>query len=269
MLLEEVIPTGESSKFIESYWTSHGDGRIELIPQGTFHIIFSLEPFIIKSDRCIQLKSGLYLLPISTIPVQIIHDNSITAIRCKAFTMASLKCSYFDKKQKSYWRFDLKNQALAHFHGPFSKSKIDIQNTFLVERFIFEVLTNQFELNHLLRDLVNYILMRHGKIKVSQMSQDFNINRQSLHWYFKKHLHISPKQLGKIWKINYFLHLANSGSSLTTSAIDSGYFDQAHCNNEFKNSLGQSPKSFLGNDFDFTLSCIKNRFNNAYDPTMG
>ncbi|MFT5819834.1 MAG: AraC-like DNA-binding protein [Crocinitomix sp.] len=266
-LYNEIIPNGDLSKYIESYWESPKVGSLVLAPEGTFHILYSPQPFTLCAGQQYSLGPGLYILPINYGLNKIIHQSPILMIRAKAFTLSRFQyeAHLFALKNTDYWQFDQNIPLFRYLTSIYLKS-CTAQSQSQLEELIYDLVTDRIGLNRVLREKVNYILERKGMIRINDMTKHFGISRQYLHKYFNKHLNISPKQLSNIWRINHFLDLANNENSLTSSAIDSGYFDQAHCIKEFKQFFTQTPKKFLSHDFDFTLNCINNRFNHCYDP---
>jgi AraC-like DNA-binding protein len=58
----------------------------------------------------------------------------------------------------------------------------------------------------------------------------------------------SPKQYQRIARLNHAIGLAgrNRSENLTSIALSSGYYDQAHFNNEFREMTGLTPRQLLG-----------------------
>ena len=66
---------------------------------------------------------------------------------------------------------------------------------------------------------------------------------------FKKQIGISPKQLGRVLRLQTALKmLLNDNKNLTSIAYESEYFDQAHFIKDFKEFIGTTPKEFIGNE---------------------
>ncbi|MCG8574971.1 MAG: helix-turn-helix domain-containing protein [Flavobacteriales bacterium] len=262
--IEEILPFGEVSRFVESYWRSDRKQRISLIPDGTLRILFSSKPLFVYDKEVSCLLPGIYLIPIQSRALNIELDKDCTIIRCKAFVLSSIEENSFDTKQDGYWRFNSNEKSIQHYFSLMEENKFEVSE--FIEGFVFDILTKQFQMNENLRHAVNYVLDRRGLIKVGEMAQDFGVSRQSLHNLFVNKLQLSPKQLAKIWKINSFIDYVQKGEKLTAAAIDSGYYDQAHCIKEFNQLMGHAPRSFFANNHAFVLSCISNRFSNFYDP---
>ena len=74
---------------------------------------------------------------------------------------------------------------------------------------------------------------------------------------FEKNVGVSPKQLGKLIRLQSALKmlLNKEDESLTNIAYSNEYYDQAHFTKDFKEFTGVSPKEFLGND-NMVLSSV-------------
>jgi transcriptional regulator GlxA family with amidase domain len=81
--------------------------------------------------------------------------------------------------------------------------------------------------------------------------------RRQLERKFKKHIGVSPKQLGKVIRLQTALKmlLNEETESLTHIAYESEYYDQAHFIKDFKEFTGTNPKDFLGNE-NMSLSAL-------------
>lgn len=268
MTQRELLPQGESSRFLESYWESSVCGQVLLAPEGTFYIVYSQMPFILSCHKTYLLQAGFYLFPINTKLISINHSGRLVGIRIKAFTIDNINNGkkIFSEKNDVFWRFNQNLPIINHCETKWEQNIELSQYIHNLNELFYEILSGNFSLNSSLRDKVNYILNLKGHIRINEMANNFNISRQFLHKYFIKHLGISPKQLSNIWKINNYIYLARKQNSLTISALDSGYFDHAHCINEFKKYFNHPPKFLHNKKMDFTLNCIDKRFNNQYDP---
>jgi methylphosphotriester-DNA--protein-cysteine methyltransferase len=74
---------------------------------------------------------------------------------------------------------------------------------------------------------------------------------------FTKKIGISPKQLGKVIRLQTALKmmLKQGHESLTAIAYDSDYYDQAHFIKDFKEFTGTTPRDFF-EDEEMALSSL-------------
>jgi AraC-like DNA-binding protein len=109
--------------------------------------------------------------------------------------------------------------------------------------------------NILIEELDKRVLVAHHLItnentyKVDDLSSILNVTPTTLRNLFNKHVGISPKDLIKIHRIKKTLDFdLTSEESLTQLAFELKYFDQAHFCNDFKDSIGISPKQYFSNN---------------------
>lgn len=273
MSLSEKKSSAELSTFIESYWCYDGRGINDLVlfPDGTFNIFFAFHPFQLRSNNRI-FKPGVYLIPLSSVPVTINSSQNVYGIRFKAFSLLNIMGGAGNELTllNDLDAFTTRSPTLKHIQEKIDADQTIEEISVELEKVAFELLNKEMNVNLDLRDKVNYILDKKGQIRVDEMAKDFGVSRQALHKNFKKNLLITPKELAAIWQLNHFFTLAdNSTDSLTGLALDAGYYDQAHFINSFKLKFGMSPKQFIKSNsqvFNYATQNMSKRFNNYYDP---
>ena len=89
-----------------------------------------------------------------------------------------------------------------------------------------------------------------GSTPINTLLKNDPARRKQLERKFHKQVGLSPKQLGKIIRIQAALKLllSRQNESLTHIAYESEYFDQAHFIRDFKDFTGINPKDFLDNN---------------------
>lgn len=93
---------------------------------------------------------------------------------------------------------------------------------------------------------VQALLESSGKHNVNEISAQLQVNRRQLERKFVAATGLSPKQFSKIARLQAALKLisGDSFSSLTTLALEAGYYDQAHFIRDFREFTGVSPGQF-------------------------
>jgi len=272
MKLEEVKSKAELSKFIESYWYFDGSVKPELLllPDGTFNVIVAQAPFCCGIQ---EFPKGLYLVPITTHPVQLMSKGILYGIRFKAFSMLNI----VGKKAGLIKNInELETVAHTDFKGTAIQAEFDKESELqlrksTLENLAFDLLNHKYDLNEQLRAQVNYILDRKGDIRISELCSIIGISRQALHKNFTQSLGIGAKELATTWKLNHFFTLMSDHTSLTETALDAGFFDQAHSINAFKNLWKLSPGNLQKSNpilFAFAKESMTRRFSNFYDPEV-
>ena len=120
----------------------------------------------------------------------------------------------------------------------------------IVEKFLFERLIDQSTVDAIVKTTVNALLSTKGNVRIKTILKDDLSKRRQLERKFAKQIGVSPKQLGKVIRLQTALKmlLNKETESLTNIAYESEYFDQAHFIKDFKEFTGTSPKEFLGNE---------------------
>ncbi|MCG8571147.1 MAG: helix-turn-helix domain-containing protein [Spirochaetes bacterium] len=118
-----------------------------------------------------------------------------------------------------------------------------------IEDFFFDKLNNKTTIDTIVKTTIDTLLATKGSTPINIiLKQDLSKKRQ-LERKFLKQIGISPKQLGKVIRLQTALKilLNEKAESLTNIAYKSEYYDQAHFIKDFKEFTGVSPKEFLGN----------------------
>lgn len=275
MVLSENKSTKALSTFVESYWRFEAGDKEQLIffPDGTFNIFFATEQFVLVNDRTIH-AAGVYLTPITSVPVELFSRKNIYGIRFKAFSLVNL----FAKNISSLGLINnietlySSEKALNNLRKMFVEKQSPEEITAILEMISFELLTKNFTVNASLRDQVNYILDLKGQVRISEMAGIFGVTRQGLHKHFKQSIFVSPKELAAIWRLNHFFTLSGSSDdTLTGKALDAGFYDQAHFIHCFKEKYSLAPTQFIKAKtpaFLYARESMSKRFSNYYDPEI-
>jgi AraC-like DNA-binding protein len=100
---------------------------------------------------------------------------------------------------------------------------------------------------YLVKDICTKIYGSKGMITVNELSEIFNMDRQSLNKTFLEYVNYTLKKFIIFVRIlsatKYKMN--NPSIPFTTIAYDYGYFDQAHFNNDFKRINGVSPSKLF------------------------
>lgn len=123
-----------------------------------------------------------------------------------------------------------------------AKERIEIAEGFLLDK-----LNSKTTIDNIVKTTVDALLSAKGNISVNNILKGDPSKRRQLERRFEKLIGISPKQLGKIIRLQTALKilLNRQSESLTQIAYTSEYYDQAHFIRDFKEFTGISPKDFL------------------------
>ena len=119
----------------------------------------------------------------------------------------------------------------------------------IIERFLLERLQSPTTIENIVKETVDKMVAANGNNSIAQLLNEKGAQRRKLERDFRKQIGLSPKQLGKVMRLQTALNLLlNEPESLTNIAYESDYFDQSHFIKDFKEFIGITPKEFLGNE---------------------
>jgi hypothetical protein len=120
----------------------------------------------------------------------------------------------------------------------------------ILERFLLGRLNENSTIDNIVRNTIDTMLVTNGSTAINSILGKDISKRRQLERKFVKQIGISPKQLGKVIRLQAALKmmLNEPSESLTAVAYESDYYDQAHFIKDFKEFTGTTPKEFLGDD---------------------
>lgn len=120
----------------------------------------------------------------------------------------------------------------------------------IVEDFLRSRLAEPTTINQIVKSTIDTLYLTKGKAAINAILKDELHKRRNLERNFSKLVGISPKQLGKIIRLQAALKslLNQEDESLTAIAYESEYYDQAHFIKDFKEFTGLNPKEYLDHD---------------------
>ena len=129
--------------------------------------------------------------------------------------------------------------------APSTSSRIEA-----VEDFLRSKLKDRSTIDNIVKSTIDALSRTKGTEPIKAILKDDLSKRRNLERKFSKQVGISPKQLGKIIRLQAALKLIlnNQGEKLTEIAYDSKYYDQAHFIKDFKEFTGTNPREYLGDD---------------------
>lgn len=131
------------------------------------------------------------------------------------------------------------------------------QRIAIIEHFLLEKLKDKSTIDIIVKQTVDALLSSNGNESITTILKADQSKRRQLERNFKKQIGVSPKQLGKLIRLQTALKmlLNEDAQSLTNIAYESAYFDQSHFIKDFKEFTGINPKAFLGNE-NMALSAL-------------
>ncbi|TPN86314.1 AraC family transcriptional regulator [Aquimarina algicola] len=120
----------------------------------------------------------------------------------------------------------------------------------IIEIFLIDKLNDTSTIDNIVRTTIDTLISTKGNTSIRTILKNDPSKRRQLERKFMKQIGISPKQLGKVIRLQTALKmlLNKDEESLTHIAYESKYYDQAHFIKDFKEFTGTNPKEFLGNE---------------------
>jgi len=173
--------------------------------------------------------------------------------------------SFLDKnthfKNSETWPLDTLYNALMQTNG--IKERITI-----IEAFLTKKLQDSKKKNAPWTfTLIQKVIEKKGDISLESLCTDFNISIRQLERTFKKEVGMSPKIYIRIIRMRYAKELLSKlkVESLTTTAHETGFFDQAHFTREFKFFMSETPKNYYKNKLSMVQQSNFKKFSKQLD----
>ena len=131
------------------------------------------------------------------------------------------------------------------------------QRISIIEKFLLDRLNDEKTINTIVKNTVESLLSTKGSASINSILNGDLSKRRQLERNFKKQIGVSPKQLGKVIRLQTALKmlLDQKSENLTNVAYESEYFDQAHFIKDFREFTGINPKEFINHE-NLTLSAV-------------
>ena len=117
----------------------------------------------------------------------------------------------------------------------------------ILDKMMLTMLNNQFELNKVekVRFATLQLKKNNGNVRIEELTRLTNMSRRELERKFNVYVGLSPKQLARIFRLQYALRKQSQTELLTHLALDAGYYDQAHFIREFSGMVNEKPSQYF------------------------
>ncbi|MFK7806385.1 MAG: DUF6597 domain-containing transcriptional factor [Saprospiraceae bacterium] len=261
-------PHADLESLISCYWTlqvpaESSAQKQRIVPDGCIEMAFILGDDIKRytSEKEFILQPRAMVLGQTTEPFYIEPTGYVNsfAIRFYPYGFANFVTEPLKKLANTEtplaWLFEekiAKELEQKIIHAKDVKQRIDI-----IEKFLIERLHDKSTVENIVKTTVNALLLTNGNASIKTILKDDLSKRRQLERKFVQQIGVSPKQLGKLIRLQTAIKmlLNKEGESLTNIAYESEYYDQAHFIKDFKEFTGTNPKEFLGNE-NLALSAL-------------
>lgn len=253
----EIKPNKFLSPYINCYWRLNGksdlnyDNTERVLPDGCIELIINFqepfkqysgnEKFEKQSSAFIvgQIKNYKLLKPSCNFDMIGIRFKPAGAF--KFFDLPLDEISFQTVDAELIWGRDIKELQAKMYETNLSR------RIFLLENFLLEKVLSNKTNNKVIESSLNLINNNNSIFTVENLAAKLEINKRQLERNFKQFVGIPPKTFLKIRRLqNVFKHIRNNKRVdwITLSYI-SGYYDQSHFINDFREFSGMNPSEYL------------------------
>lgn len=261
-------PHPDLASIINCYWTlevpaTDEPQRQRIIPDGTIELAFILgddikrytneDEFILQPRAMVlgQTIEPFYIEPtgyVNTFAIRFYPYGFANFVKIPIKSLANKETpieDLFDVKTAQKLEQDI-------IQATDTKQRIEI-----IDNFLLQTLSEPSTVDNIVKTTIDALLSTKGSASIRDILKEDASKRRQLERKFVKQIGISPKQLGKVIRLQSALKmlLNEAGENLTHIAYQNEYYDQAHFIKDFKEFTGISPKEFLGHE-NMTLSSV-------------
>jgi AraC-like DNA-binding protein len=118
-----------------------------------------------------------------------------------------------------------------------------VEKIAVIEKFLQERLCTPNS-DKLLLKAIEIIRVTGGNIRMKKLIETLYISQDAFEKRFRKVVGTTPKQYASIVRLQSLTKELKKGSRFSDLAIDAGFFDQSHFNNDFKLFTSYTPSDF-------------------------
>lgn len=233
MPYQELLPHPALRPFVDRFWmrTSSGDqGPLRILPDGCIDVLVGgQDSFVVGAmTRALVLPAHA---PIRTVAVRFRPGGATPFLRVPAHELTDQRVDCKDLGAR--W---LACDALLEAEELTTSVR-------LLERALLARLARIDAPNPLVAHAVRAL---NGPVQpsVAQLARALGLTRQHLAREFRAHVGISPKELGKVARMQRAVACIQRGrTTLAAAAANAGYFDEAHMDRDFRELVGATPRT--------------------------
>lgn len=253
------LPSLTLRPYVECFWTLNGKLPPEhrqperILPDGCMEMIFHRGiPFQrLSGSSDIETQSTSFVVGQVTEPVVVIpsHQVDVLGIRFQpggAFPflhipMLELRGRFVELKSVDRWTRRLHDIAANAQSTPEAMSALSRE---------LENRLDSSSGSSRVSGLASTILRRCGGVSLSELAREAGISQRQIEREFGLHVGVSPKMLSRIARFQQVFRAMDSSPSWVQTALNCGYYDQAHLIADFQQFAGTTPGRFQLEEFE-------------------
>ncbi len=261
-------PHPDLEALVKCYWTLEVPAAVDaprqrIIPDGCIEMAFLLADdikrytsetnFVLQPRAMVigQITEAMYIQPVGRVNTFAIR---FYPYGFSNFVTTPLK-DLSDKETPLALLFG--NEASNKLEQKIIQAKDTQERIEVCENFLLDTLRSESTSNKIVKSTIEALMSASGNHSIKSLFNHNDSKRRQLERQFARQVGLSPKQLGKVLRLQAALKmmLHQTSENYTQIAYDSAYYDQAHFIRDFKEFTGTTPSDFLG-DENLALSSI-------------
>ena len=268
MNYQTFYPNNDLSSLIKYYWTldipaEFNSEKQRVVPDGCMELIFTLgddiKRYTTDTDYIIQPRAMIIGQITEPFVIQPVGYVNCFAVRFYPYGVSNfIKTPLKHLENKETRITEIFEQSIAdELERKIIQATDTQQRIETIEAFLLSKLNEKETLDKIVKSTVDILFETRGSSPIKSILKDDLSKRRQLERKFLNQIGISPKQLGKVVRLQAALRLLlnQETETFTKIAYESEYYDQNHFIKDFKEFTGITPKEFL-TDHQMILSSL-------------
>ena len=254
-------PHPDLKSLVKCYWTlevpfNKDSPKQRIVPDGCIEMIFMLgddvKRFVTDEEFIIQPRAmviGQITEPFIIQPTGYVNSFAVRFYPYGFSNFASTTIKHLANKETPISLL-FGDEPAHQFESEIVNAATTAQRIKIAEDFLLHKLNDTATIDNIVKTTVDTILTSQGSEPINSILRNDPSKRRQLERKFFTQVGLSPKQLGKVIRLQTALKmlLSQQSESLTRIAYDSNYYDQAHFIKDFKEFTGTIPRDFLADE---------------------
>lgn len=254
-------PHSNLNSLIKCYWTlevpsAYKAEKQRIVPDGCMEMIFILgddiKRYTADNEFIIQPRAiivGQITAPFTIQPVGYVHCFATRFYPYGVANFINTPLKNLENKETPIAEV-LGQKTADELQQKIINAANTMQRIEIVEHFLTSKLNDKTTVDTIVKATVDALLATSGSSPIKAILKEDLSKRRQLERKFLKQIGISPKQLGKVVRLQTALKLMlnQKTDSFTKVAYQSEYYDQNHFIKDFKEFTGITPKEFLSDE---------------------